>query len=82
MDDASKKQIEFFEKIKSSVKHKANLASKIAKLLDLSTDAVYRRMRGETMLDFRQTLKLCHQYSIKIDNAISENPNSLTFKYM
>jgi hypothetical protein len=79
-EEKRKHQVSFFNKLKNGSHN--NVIYDIAGLLNISNDAAYRRMRGETLLDFNETITLCKHYNVNIDEYISGNPYEIKFQYM
>lgn len=63
-------QNELFNELKMTLKKDASLVHELAALLDLSTDSVYRRLRGETSLSLDEAMKISHQYQIGLDRLV------------
>lgn len=72
-------QIELLEKIKEKVQQSFSYADEIADLLEISKDAVYRRMRGETSLSLDEAMLLINHF--QIDNPFQVSNNSVNFQY-
>jgi len=51
-NNSQKKQIAFFERIKSSIDTSLSPISEIARVLNVTESSVYRRVRGQKMIDF------------------------------
>jgi hypothetical protein len=61
---------------------KFSLAFELSELLGVSTDSVYRRMRGETLLDINEIQKLCLHYNISFDSICGTDQTGLvSFQY-
>jgi hypothetical protein len=56
---------------------KYSLVFELSELLGLSTDSVYRRMRGETLLDITEIQKICLKYSISFDSICGTDQTGL-----
>jgi hypothetical protein len=72
-------QIELLEKIKEKVQQSYSYADEIADLLEISKDAVYRRMRGETSLSLDEAMLLIHHF--QLDNPFQITNNTVNFQY-
>src|SRR6185503_11146679 len=64
-------QQQLFRDIKRKLSTDASVADEIAKLLDISTDSAYRRMRGEKNISFDELYKLALHYKISLDQLMS-----------
>lgn len=65
-------QMEFLKKLKESVPPQISLIEELAELLNISTDSVYRRFRGETALSLDETLLISNHYKINVLNQSAE----------
>ena len=72
-------QIELLEKIKAKIQHAFSYADEIADLLQISKDAVYRRMRGETALSLDEAAILIAHY--QIENPFQINNSMVNFHF-
>lgn len=71
----------FFELIKRQIPEQEKLAVVLSEMLDISTDAVYRRMRGQKELTFSELSKLCNHFNISFDSLCEIKNNDVVFKY-
>lgn len=69
----------FFESIRNSLPRNISLADELATVLNISTDSVYRRIRGEKMLSLEEIQLLCSHFRISIDEALSLHTNTTSF---
>ena len=51
-------QQELFQLIKTRLPSEASVADEVAKLLEISSDSAYRRMRGEKQITFEELYKI------------------------
>jgi hypothetical protein len=82
MGNSKDNQVLFFNKLKSNFHKNVNLVHEIARLLNIGTDAAYRRLRGETLLNFNEIITLCKHYNTNIDEYINDNPYEIKFQHM
>ncbi len=75
------RQVIFFERIKELVPSNTSLVFELTELLEISTDSMYRRMRGETSLTFDELEIICNKYKISFDSFINLESNNVTFNY-
>ena len=68
-----------FKTIKEKNSDVSNLAEEIAKLLDISTDSAYRRIRGEKSLSLDELQILCLHFKISIDRLIGVQSTGIVF---
>ena len=59
----------------------ASYIEELADLLQISSDSIYRRLRGETDLTAEEAAIICEHYRISFDNLISVNDNSVSFNF-
>jgi hypothetical protein len=61
---------------------KYSLVFELSELLGISTDSIYRRMRGETLLDINEIQNICLHYNISFDSICgSEQTKLVSFQY-
>ncbi len=70
-----------FNIIKEQAPPSMALADEVAELLNVSTDSVYRRMRGETALTLDEAHILCDRFGMSLDQILGSKSDSVTFKY-
>src|SRR5689334_22496990 len=78
--DVSKLQQELFQAIKASIPGSLSVTEEIAKVLDVSVDSVYRRMRGEKTISLDELHALCAHYKISLDNALNIQTGAFSFE--
>lgn len=66
-------QLQFFEKLRQLDAENTSQVNDIADILEISTHAAYRRMRGESILGMDEMVKLCRYYKISSCAAFIEN---------
>lgn len=64
-----------FDKIKTLLPPHASPVDEIAELLHISTDGVYRRIRGETPLRLNEAAVLCNHFQISLDELTNRLSN-------
>ena len=64
-------QQQLFQQIKSKLPSGTSVADEVAKLLNISSDSVYRRMRGEKQISLEELGLLCHTYRISLDQLMN-----------
>jgi len=73
-------QLQFLDKIKSLISPGINHAEELADLLEVSTDSIYRRFRGDTSLTLEDILRLSEHYKVDFDFK-SHSTNLVLFRY-
>lgn len=75
-------QILFLQNLKEKLPVHLSLADELSDLLELSTDSVYRRLRGESALSLDETLKICRHFQMGLE-TLTPSPSStqVVFQY-
>jgi hypothetical protein len=73
-------QQQLFREIKRNLSSEASVADEVAKLLDISTDSAYRRMRGEKSISFDELYKLAIHYKISMDQLMRIQQDGFFFQ--
>lgn len=85
MEKILKKEINyqqiFIEKIKKSMPNHLSLVDELAILLDISNDSAYRRIRGETLFNIEEIIKICQHFRIPLNFLEEINEENVSFKY-
>lgn len=74
-------QITFFESIKSSLPSYQNLALSIAEALAISTNEAYKKIRGTSILNMQQIVKLSDSFGVPFLYKPNQLP-TVTFDYL
>src|SRR5262245_45019281 len=78
--DVVKLQQELFHVIKANIPPNISFTEEIAKVLNVSVDSVYRRMRGEKTISLDELLTLCAHYKISLDSTLNIQTGSFSFE--
>ena len=81
MEDVTTIQNTFFQQIKDRLPGHLALVDEIADTLDISNDSAYRRIRGETSLDFEEIAALAYKHGISLDGLTSSKSDTVAFRY-
>lgn len=73
-------QQKLFQSIKSRMLDNASMADELAKLLDISSDSAYRRMRGEKQLTFEELYSIAVNYKISLDQLMNIQTGNIMFQ--
>ncbi len=73
-------QSRLLEQVKQQVDPRFSYVDELAELLDLSKDSVYRRIRGETELSLRESLRICEKYGLSLHELAGNQSNLYTFR--
>jgi len=73
-------QINFLNRIKDIIPDSVSFTDELAEVLQLSTDSVYRRLRGETLLNVNEIYQLCTHYRISFD-LFTHQAKNIAFHY-
>src|SRR2546423_10800395 len=72
-------QHELFKVVKTKIPDHLSAADEIARILTISADSVYRRMRGEKPVTLEELSKLCLHYRISVDELMKIQSNAFLF---
>jgi BetR domain-containing protein len=72
-------QQQVFQTIKRKIPEHISAADEIAKILDISTDSAYRRLRGEKTISLDELYKLCIHYRISLDQMLNIQTGAIIF---
>ncbi len=78
--DVSKIQQELFQVIKANIPGHLSVTEEIARVLDVSVDSVYRRMRGEKTISLDELHALCSHYKISLDSVLNIQTGAFSFQ--
>jgi transcriptional regulator with XRE-family HTH domain len=78
--NATELQQELFQVIKNNIPGHLSATEEIAKVLDVSVDSVYRRMRGEKTISLEELHTLCSHYKISLDQLMGIQTGAFTFQ--
>lgn len=73
-------QEQFFQEIKNRLPTDASLAEEIARLLKVSTDSAYRRMRGEKQITLEELAALATRFSVSVDQLLNIQTGNIVFQ--
>lgn len=73
-------QQQLFQVIKSKLPSEKSVADEVAKLLEISSDSAYRRMKGEKMITFEELYKLASNYKISLDQMMDIQTGAILFQ--
>jgi hypothetical protein len=71
-------QQQLFKTIKNRLGEN-NTADEIARILDISTDSAYRRIRGEKMITLAELEKLCTHFQLSVDQLMNLQSPGIVF---
>lgn len=72
-------QVLFFQQVRLLLPQHLSLADEIARVLDISTDSAYRRIRGEKLISFEDIRRLGAAFKISIDQFLQLKTNGFIF---
>jgi len=73
-------QQKIFSAIKSKMPEHISQAEEIAKLLGISTDSAYRRMRGEKTISLDELQVLCSHFQVSLDSLMNLKQGGILFQ--
>jgi hypothetical protein len=68
-----------FQHIKGILPGHLSMVDEIARVLDVSNDSAYRRIRGEKPITLEETKLLCNQFKISLDQLLHLNTDTVVF---
>ncbi len=72
-------QQRLFQSVKAKLAPDTSVAEEIARLLGISTDSAYRRMRGEKALTFDELYVIATNYSVSLDQLLNIETGNYQF---
>lgn len=73
-------QQELFNYLKLQLPPHISMVDELCDLLDLSTDSVYRRIRGEKPVSFKELKEICGKYNLSLDQMLKLENESVLFQ--
>lgn len=73
-------QQQLFQLIKTRLPAEVSMADEIGKILNISSDSAYRRMRAEKQITFEELYLLCTTYRISLDQLMNIQTGSFQFQ--
>jgi BetR domain len=73
-------QQQLFRAVKNKIPENLSAADEIARLLDISSDSAYRRMRGEKTVTLDEVYILCNHYHISLDQLMNIQAGGIVFQ--
>lgn len=80
--EAAGLQAQFLRGIEDVIPTTSSLVNELSDILEISTDSAYRRMRGETLLDIHEIVKLCDHFQISFDAFSKVKSGMVTFNFI
>ena len=78
--DITELQQQLFQFIKTRLPAEVSLADELAKLLDISSDSAYRRMRGEKQITFEELYTIATHYKVSLDQLMNIQTGGIIFQ--
>ncbi len=73
-------QQQLFQAIKGKLQGDASVADEVSRLLEISTDSAYRRMRGEKTITFEELYKIATHYRLSLDQLMNIDNGAILFQ--
>ncbi|HSU27106.1 MAG TPA: hypothetical protein VLJ68_01915, partial [Chitinophagaceae bacterium] len=73
-------QLQLFNAIKVKIADNLNAVDEIAKVLNISADSAYRRMRGEKTISLDELYLLCSHYRLSLDQLMNVPTDNIIFQ--
>ncbi len=80
-DNKFEKQKSFLEKIRYLLPSNMSYVDALAEVLQLSTDSIYRRIRGETSMTIDELATVCRHFRLSFDSLIDCDSGAVTFNH-
>lgn len=77
--DNNQLQLQLFKYLKEQLPPHLSMVDELVDLLDLSTDSVYRRIRGEKPISLGELKKICSHYHLSIDQLLQLENETVVF---
>lgn len=74
-------QTNLFDILEARYPKRSDLIPELCELLNLGQDAIYRRMRGDTVTTPDEIAKICRHYKISLDALIHNDTSSVFFEF-
>lgn len=74
-------QEKFVARLKLSVSNNLNLADELADLLNISTDSIYRRLRGQSSFSLDEVMVITEKYGIPMDGLFASDKSHVSFSF-
>ena len=78
--DVNQIQQQLFQLIKTKLPADVSVADEVGKLLEISSDSAYRRMRGEKVMTIDELYKLATHYKISLDQLMNIQAGGFLFQ--
>jgi hypothetical protein len=78
--DINQIQQQLFQIIKNKIPTDLSVAEEVGKLLNISSDSAYRRMRSEKQITFEEAYILANHFKISLDQLMSINAGGMLFQ--
>ncbi len=73
-------QQQLIHAIKLRLPSDASIADELAKLLNISSDSAYRRMRGEKLISLEELYTICTHFKLSLDQLMNIETGSIVFQ--
>ncbi|HYC39831.1 MAG TPA: helix-turn-helix domain-containing protein [Chitinophagaceae bacterium] len=78
--NAQQLQSQLFDSVRRKVSGESSLADELARLLEISTDSAYRRMRGEKAISIEELYRIATHYQLSVDELMNIQPKGFLFQ--
>jgi hypothetical protein len=78
--ESTELQQRFFNIVKNMLPPHISMVDKIAEVLNLSYDSVYRRIRGEKPITLNEIKVLCDHFGLSLDQVLQLNSEAVVFQ--
>lgn len=81
MSDKLEFQEKFVSRLKLAIANNINLAEELADLLNISTDSVYRRLRGQSAFSLDEVGVIAKKFGIAMDSIFETEKENVSFSF-
>jgi hypothetical protein len=72
-------QVQLFQQLKNKLPPDTAMVDEVSRLLEISSDSAYRRIRGEKALSIEEAYKLCLHYQLSLDGLLNLRSDAFLF---
>jgi hypothetical protein len=81
MSSRTEAQPLFLEQVKAKLPANVSFPDELAKVLNISRDSAYRRIRGETILSLDEVRAICNHFQLSLDFLLAPTRASISFNH-
>ncbi|MCC7303331.1 MAG: hypothetical protein IT233_11880 [Bacteroidia bacterium] len=74
-------QVRFFKKLKDGLPDHISLVNVLADILSVSTDGIYRRLRGESEVSMDELFTICRHFKVSPEAMVGDESSTASFSF-